>query len=202
MNYSKILRTALSITCAAIAVSDFRVPASAQSKEEMVNALRSKAVRTRSISRGHNISQLKRLTDPARLSRGVKVEERKKIYSLTKSEKLPSLNLEIYFEYNSASISPQSYAKLATLADAITAPDFINSKFFVFGHADARGSNQYNLKLSHRRAEAVKQFLAAYGKMGSDKFVAIGYGEEQLKNPHNPEAAENRRVQIINFQGN
>jgi len=51
------------------------------------------------------------------------------------------------------------------------------------------------------KAQEVKKFLMTYAQAdaGADRYFAIGYGEERLKNPVDPEASENRRVEIINF---
>ena len=67
------------------------------------------------------------------------------------------------------------------------------------GHTDARGSEAYNQKLSERRAETVKAFLINTYKIPAENLVSAGYGESELKNKTNPDAAENRRVQIVNM---
>jgi outer membrane protein OmpA-like peptidoglycan-associated protein len=73
-----------------------------------------------------------------------------------------------------------------------------NVSFLIAGHTDAKGSNSYNLALSERRAESVKAFLVeTYGVDGA-RLAVIGFGEEQLKNPDDPFADENRLVQIVN----
>lgn len=72
--------------------------------------------------------------------------------------------------------------------------------FLVGGHTDAKGDNDYNQKLSERRAASVKRFLKQKFDISDDTLVAVGYGEEQLKNASDPEASENRRVQIVNLE--
>lgn len=63
------------------------------------------------------------------------------------------------------------------------------------GHADATGTDEVNLPLSQKRAEAVKEYLV---KNGADQsmLVAKGMGSSALKIPQDPAAAENRRVEI------
>ena len=73
------------------------------------------------------------------------------------------------------------------------------STFLVAGHTDAKGSSEYNLSLSERRAQAIRQFLATGFEVSSSKLIAIGYGMEELKNRRDPYAGENRRVQIVNL---
>ena len=72
--------------------------------------------------------------------------------------------------------------------------------FVLGGHTDAKGSDEYNRHLSERRAESVKYFLTHKFDLPAGSLIAIGYGEEQLKNPHDPYAPENRRVQIVNME--
>jgi hypothetical protein len=63
---------------------------------------------------------------------------------------------------------------------------------------DAKGSETYNQGLSERRADAVKQFLSEKYGIDARNLVTVGYGLKQLKDPPNPFAAENRRVQVVN----
>ncbi len=62
------------------------------------------------------------------------------------------------------------------------------------GHADERGSNEYNLALGQRRAEAVRRYLLSYG-LEAGRFATISYGEERpLVRASNEQAwAQNRR---------
>jgi peptidoglycan-associated lipoprotein len=63
------------------------------------------------------------------------------------------------------------------------------------GHADERGTREYNLALGDRRANAVKNYLVALG-ISSDRVLTISYGEERPEDPaHNDAAwAQNRRA--------
>ncbi len=67
------------------------------------------------------------------------------------------------------------------------------------GHTDAKGTDGYNQGLSERRAETVKKFLIENYKIPVENLVSAGYGETDLKNKTDPNAAENRRVQIVNM---
>ena len=55
---------------------------------------------------------------------------------------------------------------------------WMSIKITVEGHADARGTNEYNLALGERRAAAVKDYLVSLG-IGGDRVLAISKGEEQ-----------------------
>jgi hypothetical protein len=69
----------------------------------------------------------------------------------------------------------------------------------VAGHTDGRGSAEYNLGLSNARAKSVREFLIKKFDIAPDQLVAVGFGEEQLKNADDPDAGENRRVQVVNM---
>jgi peptidoglycan-associated lipoprotein len=65
------------------------------------------------------------------------------------------------------------------------------------GHADERGSNEYNIALGNRRAQAVVDFFTNFG-LDANRFSIVSYGEEQpVAMGHNEEAwAQNRRAEF------
>ena len=70
----------------------------------------------------------------------------------------------------------------------------------VAGHTDAAGGEVYNQELSERRAESIKKYLVdKYGINGTD-LVTVGYGKSKLKDPGQPMAEANRRVQVVNME--
>lgn len=111
--------------------------------------------------------------------------------------KLPQLTVEIQFHLDSAVIQPQSYKTLGRIADALWHPYLLEYRFLVVGHTDATGKREYNLKLSQRRADAIREALTTTFRIPGRRVVALGLGEEQLQDPANPKAAVNRRVQLI-----
>ena len=111
----------------------------------------------------------------------------------------PSLSLMIQFDFNSAKIRPESQPALHNLAMALQSKELAEANFAVEGHTDAKGSNDYNLKLSQSRADAVQKFLASQG-VPSARLVTAGKGATELANRNDPLAAENRRVRIVNLQ--
>ncbi|MDQ3039388.1 MAG: OmpA family protein [Pseudomonadota bacterium] len=106
-----------------------------------------------------------------------------------------SINMQINFEYNSASISASSERTMATLAKALGSSQLEGRKFTVIGHTDASGSAGYNKALSDRRAAAVRSYLMNNGVTAS-RLKATGKGESELLNNDDPNAAVNRRVEI------
>jgi outer membrane protein OmpA-like peptidoglycan-associated protein len=110
----------------------------------------------------------------------------------------PSLSLSIQFDFNSARIRPESLVVLGNLAAALGSAALLPSRFVVEGHTDAKGSTDYNHKLSDQRAAAVKDLLVAKGIAGV-RLLSVGKGSTELANPADPLAAENRRVKIVNL---
>jgi outer membrane protein OmpA-like peptidoglycan-associated protein len=115
------------------------------------------------------------------------------------SQRLPSVDLEVLFAYNSDAIDAVALPTLKTLGQALSDPRLAGDNFLIAGHTDAKGGQRFNLDLSRRRAEAVRRFLAANFPIAGDRLVAKGFGLAHLKNRRQPLAAENRRVQIVNL---
>ncbi|MHA7774821.1 OmpA family protein [Roseibium sp. M-1] len=122
--------------------------------------------------------------------------------SLPLADKLASLrqfNVEITFHFDSANIAPESYETVGLIADALHTPYLAGQTFFIVGHTDAKGTREYNLELSIKRAQAVREALVTTFRVPGDHLFAVGLGEEQLRDPAKPDAAVNRRVQLINL---
>ncbi len=112
---------------------------------------------------------------------------------------LPSVDIEVLFDYDSNEITPAAAEGLMSLGRALADPRLAGQRFVIAGHTDARGARSYNVALSDRRAHSVRAFLIEHFKLAPDTLVARGFGEAQLKNPRNPQGPENRRVQVINW---
>lgn len=169
------------------------------SREQLIDSLT--AVKTRAFDPGRAAREAKFRsfvnTLKHKKTRQITVHERTEVAKFVKDNELPSVDLEIYFDYDSAKITPRAKPKLETLSKALTDTRLKGKTFLIAGHTDARGSSAYNQSLSERRAESVKNFLVGSLGVDSSSLVAIGYGEEQLKNAASPEADENRRVQVV-----
>jgi outer membrane protein OmpA-like peptidoglycan-associated protein len=133
-----------------------------------------------------------------RSTRSLSLSEREEIATIVKDK--PKIDLEINFDYNSADISAKSLPSVQALGRALSNPDLKGSTFVVAGHTDAAGGEAYNQDLSERRADSIKRYLVdKFGIAGTD-LVTVGYGKTKLKDPANPLAEVNRRVQVVNME--
>jgi outer membrane protein OmpA-like peptidoglycan-associated protein len=135
-------------------------------------------------------------------TRGLTIEERIQITTIVSTAVLPAIDLEVNFAFNSATLEPSAVLTLQKLGAALQSEQLANASFLIAGHTDARGAKDYNQKLSEARAQTVKTFLAGNFHITPDQLLAVGYGQEQLKNTADPFADENRRVKIINLGKN
>ncbi len=101
----------------------------------------------------------------------------------------------VYFDYDRSEIRQDAAATLRRKADILRASPSVQLR--VEGHADERGSTEYNLALGNRRAEAVRQFLVGFG-LAESRFSIVSYGEERPIERASTEAAwaRNRRAQF------
>ena len=99
------------------------------------------------------------------------------------------------FAFDSATLTTEGTAALAgTLESLKTHPDL---RISVEGHTDSVGSDQYNMRLSERRAQAVKKYLVAEG-IAADRIQTRSFGESKpvVSNSTAQGRAENRRVEV------
>jgi OOP family OmpA-OmpF porin len=102
----------------------------------------------------------------------------------------------IFFEFNKATIKPISFPLLNEVAQAMK--DNPTIKVEVQGHTDSVGNDAFNLKLSQKRAESVKAYLAKQG-VAADRMVPKGYGETVpiADNRTKDGRSQNRRVEFV-----
>ncbi len=82
----------------------------------------------------------------------------------------------VYFDFDSYALSSTAQDELRKVATSLR--DAAGAKIQIEGHADERGSNEYNLALGERRARAIQEFLTAEGITSAD-LSTISYGEER-----------------------
>ena len=102
----------------------------------------------------------------------------------------------ILFDLDKATLQPESSKQLQHVVDLLK--DNPDLKLEVQGHTDDQGSDDYNLKLSQRRAETVVVYLDLFG-VDISRLVPKGYGESKPVMPNTTEEgrAKNRRVELV-----
>jgi OmpA-OmpF porin, OOP family len=109
----------------------------------------------------------------------------------------PSASLLITFETNSAVITQRARETLDVVASALQNERLAEYNFSVEGHADKRGGSDFNLALSQRRAESVREYLVGAHSIAPQRLTAIGKGDTDPLNKEVIAAPENRRVTIV-----
>ena len=115
------------------------------------------------------------------------------------TDEMPSVDIEVYFDFRSHAVTPRAEATLVVLGKALSDQRLASAKFMIAGHTDAVGSATYNRELSERRAASVRRFLIERFGIDGSRLVSRGFGFDKLKVPARPKAVENRRVQIVNL---
>lgn len=113
------------------------------------------------------------------------------------ADPLPSIDIEILFDSGSDDIRPQEFRRLVELSYMLAGARFDDYRFLFLGHTDAKGSDDFNMTLSSRRAESVAAAVRGISGFGPERVFASGLGETRLKDPTQPEGGINRRVQLL-----
>ena len=102
----------------------------------------------------------------------------------------------IYFDFDKSEIKPDARAVLEAHAKYLAQNR--SASITLEGHADERGTREYNVALGERRANSARQFLTLMGASGQ-QIRTVSYGEERpVCNEHNESCwSQNRRVEII-----
>jgi outer membrane protein OmpA-like peptidoglycan-associated protein len=98
---------------------------------------------------------------------------------------------DVFFDFDSSSLKPGAYSEIGQVSNVLN--QYPETTIRVEGHTDSAGSETYNLALSEKRAEAVKNALVQRG-VDPRRIQAIGFGESQ---PVSSSDAINRRVNIV-----
>ncbi len=126
---------------------------------------------------------------------GTEEDDRSSMSSLDDPQSLLAVRI-IYFEYDSSDIKFEDRATVEAHAAYLVANP--NTNMTLEGHADERGSREYNLALGERRAQTVKRQMTLLGASPS-QIRTVSYGEERpaIDNHDEYSWSQNRRVEII-----
>ncbi|MGI9289733.1 MAG: OmpA family protein [Gammaproteobacteria bacterium] len=109
-----------------------------------------------------------------------------------------TLNIPIKFERNSTEPTADTMGNLVAMAEVLV-NDYPDARFSFIGHADARGDANYNLNLSIKRAEQVRDLVEADYPALAGRITATGKGEAEPREQGSSEAAyhSNRRLEVF-----
>ena len=107
-----------------------------------------------------------------------------------------TLEAVVQFEYDESDITAAAERLLRAKLPILRNSPTVRLRFE--GHADERGSTEYNLALGSRRAESVREFLSGFG-IQANRFTTTSFGEERPAVNRSDEAAwaQNRRVEFV-----
>ena len=107
--------------------------------------------------------------------------------------------LRINFDFNKAEVKKIYYPEIKKVAEVLKANP--NLKIEIDGYTDNIGSEEYNLKLSKKRAEAIKKVLVKVYHIKPKRIITKGYGEKYplVPNTTSTNRALNRRAEIIDI---
>jgi len=108
----------------------------------------------------------------------------------------PGMFAPVYFDYDSSQVAGSERSKIETVSQHLKQNN--NVAVIIEGNCDERGSNEYNLALGERRAQAIRDYLAGLD-IGADRIQTKSYGEEKPANAEHDEAAwaANRRGEFV-----
>lgn len=111
------------------------------------------------------------------------------------SVSIDNMPVVFYFDFDQATLKADVREGLDIVATVLKAS---GASVRLEGHADERGTREYNLALGERRAQAVKKYLGAQG-VDTSKLEVISYGEEKPVDAASNESAwsKNRRVELV-----
>ena len=96
--------------------------------------------------------------------------------SVSYTTKAVFANATVYFEFDKSNLTSKSIQTLKSAVNAMNKNSSIN--ITIAGHADERGTREYNLALGQRRAESVKDYFVLNG-ISSNRITVKSYGEEK-----------------------
>ena len=110
-------------------------------------------------------------------------------------DNLSPISLLTYFNFDSAALSNETTMVLEDAVDKFARNP--STRVIISGHADERGTREYNLALGHQRASAAADYMIARGMDGL-RIKKVSYGKEKplLKGSNEEAWSKNRRVEI------
>src|SRR5208337_613860 len=156
------LAVGLSLIALFLSASTVSLPCKAGevTADAIITALKGRKTRSLIKPRAEAVAAFADLRE-IRKTRGLTMHEREELYEASKV--LPQIDLRILFNFDSDEVQPNGMNALNEVAKALKSEDLRGKSFVIAGHTDRKGTPDYNIDLSLRRAEAVKLILVADG---------------------------------------
>jgi OOP family OmpA-OmpF porin len=105
--------------------------------------------------------------------------------------------MNVLFDFDKADVKSKYHDELKRVSDYMKAYPW--EKAVLEGHTDSKGTDEYNMKLSQRRVDNIKNYLVNKLGISADRLTAIGYGESRPIATNDTEEGRqlNRRVQAV-----
>ena len=115
--------------------------------------------------------------------------------------KMPSIDLNVHFEFGSAELTTDAARTLDELGRALSSQSLAGYRFRIEGHTDTVGTEDFNRNLSDQRAATVARYLEGKFGVGAGRLETVGLGESAPLVPTPPQTPEmrNRRVHVVNL---
>lgn len=115
-------------------------------------------------------------------------------------KELVKLSAEVLFDSSSDKIKPEAFAHLDNIAKMISQVEY--TKVEIQGHTDSIGKHEFNLALSRKRAEAVKNYLVETKHLDAKKLEFVGFGDSRpvASNRNQQGRRANRRVDFVIYR--
>jgi len=105
------------------------------------------------------------------------------------------VELKIEFDFNKANVRPVYHERIKEVAEYLDRHSKVD--VIIEGHTDSIGSEKYNLDLSHRRANSVRQYLIDKFNVSPSRITAKGYGERQPIADNNTDEGRQRNRRVV-----
>jgi len=147
--------------------------------------------------RGIVVEKSKKIEKKEVEKKAVKKESKESIETKKEILKITATSEVVHFAFDSADFPAADYRVLSQIAKILR--QLSDFKVKIEGHTDNIGDEEYNKKLSLKRAETIKRYFVEIENFPSDKFIVKGFGEENPVAPNNTleGRVKNRRVEII-----
>lgn len=187
----RVLKSIPAMVAAAAVVSGLSLP---QALRHRTSRVRTPLSRARAPVKTRHFTPRRRSESEA--TGADKLREFKTRQITVEENKASNVDIEIFFDFDSAEILPQARPSLDELGKALSDAKLAGGTSP--GIPTPRAATLTTSRCRKRRADSVKAFLIQTCHVDGERLSAIGFGEEQPKNKDEPFADENLRVQIVN----